>query len=229
MKYLLQLNVAVVALCIAAHAQTGGSISGTIVDENSVGVAGAQVVIQELAVFARSAAGQAVLVDPGSNTSLTADTNGNFSMSGLTAGTYEVCGFGTTPSQVSDCDWTGVGTITLQANQTLMGVTRSVTNGVLITINVADPNARLAGSKYFYVGLGDSSIYHRAQLMSPSATGRSFQIGVPKNRTLSFFIDTDTPVSILDDNGVTLELERLTSETISTGATAQMTVNVTIQ
>jgi hypothetical protein len=65
--------------------------------------------------------------------------------------------------------------------------------------------------------------------MSPSATGRSFQIGVPKNRTLSFFIDTDTPVSIIGNNGVTLELERLTSETISTGATAEMTVNLTIQ
>jgi hypothetical protein len=215
-------------LCSAVYGQPTGSISGIIVDESGKGVADAQVVVQMFPTFTRSADGHVLPGAPGFNTILAVDSDGRFSMTGLSAGTYHICGYGTTASQVSSCDWSGVASITLESGQAL-NITRTVVTGVLIAINVADPNLQLGSGKRFYLGLGDKSFYQPAKLVSQTSTGRAFQIAVPRQRMLSMFISSDVPLRVQDSLGTDLEINRLTTKTISTDVLAQLTINLTIQ
>ena len=222
-----------VSACLAAALgqdamSDNGSISGRIVDENGNGVGGAQVVFRRQTTFRRSTDGRATISQPGTYSAITADLGGGFAVSNLSAGNYHVCGFGSKAVQISSCDWSGVPTITLDAGKQVTGITREVSNGALVTLNVFDPNNRLATGQKFYVGLGDSLYYQRAVESAKSAQGRTFSIGVPRQRKLRLFIDTDDSVKVVDSGGAVLDVGRLTSEFLVPDTEVSVTLNLRI-
>jgi len=195
-----------------------GTISGTVTDEAGRPVSGARLVYMKLMEYARDQGGRQFLKEPGFTKSAVAGADGSFLLSGLLPGTYDVCAYGTQPSQVGSCDWGGIPVISLAAGQSVTNLTRTVRNGTVVTLHVADPNGRIgvadsrgrvARERRFFIGLSsESGFYRRAEAISRSPAEHVFRITIPRQMRARLFIDTD--LSVTDVSGSPLETGRPT-------------------
>jgi len=214
-----------------------GTISGTVTDEAERPVPRARLVYMKLTEYARDERGRQIIKEPGFTKSATAGAEGSFVLSGLLAGTYDVCAYGTQPSQVGSCDWGGIPVISLAAGQTVTNLRRTVRNGTVVMLHVADPNARIgvadskgrvARERRFFIGLSsESGFYRRAQAISRTPTAHVFRITIPRQMPARLFIDTD--LSVTDVSGSPLETGRPTLWQMVPAGRETVTVNLNVR
>lgn len=235
--------IAGIALVIASAAaaapeQPGtGAISGTIVDEAGQPQPGAQLRCQKLTEYTNDIRGRMVLKEPGFVRSLAAGPGGRFALSDLPPGRYHLCAAGVRPNRVGSCEWGGVAVIALAAGQNIQNVLRTVREGAVVTLRVADPNRKivLPDARGFAARQGRFSLelvsptgsQRRAERISSSPAEHVFQITVPKQWPMRLFLDTD--LRITGEAGNVLETRRPAAQVISAAGADQVTVNLLVQ
>ena len=116
------------------------SVSGSVVDDAGIAVAGAELLISNaLPASAVKFAIPLVVTGPVVQR-VTADSNGNFSVSGIASGPYVVCA--EAPSQVllDPCHWgTSAPTFTAVDGHAVAGLKVVMARGATLTIQVKDP------------------------------------------------------------------------------------------
>jgi hypothetical protein len=233
--------IAVAGLAITAAAQPGqpgtGAVSGIVVDETGQPQPGAQLRCQKLSEFARDTRERRVLTQPGFVRSVAAGPGGRFAVADLPPGRYHLCAGGIRPNQVGSCEWGGVAVIVLGAAQTIQNVIRTVREGAVLTVRVADPNRRivLPEARGAAPRLGRFSLelisptgsQRRAERISSSLAEHVFQITVPKQWSMRLFLDTDLKVT--GEAGTVLETRRPAAQAVSAAGRDQFTVNLVVQ
>jgi hypothetical protein len=228
----------VIALAAAAPPdQTGtGAISGTIVDEAGQPQPGAQLRCQKLTEYTRDIRGRMVLKEPGFVRSVVAGSGGKFALSDLPPGRYHLCAVGGRPNQVGSCEWGGVAVIALATGENIQNVVRTVREGAVITLRVADPNRRIVlpdsrgiaprQGRFSLELVSPTGSQRRAERISSSPVEHVFQITVPKQWPMRLFLDTD--LRLTDEAGKHLEVRRPTAQVISAAGRDQLTVNLLV-
>ena len=214
-----------------------GTISGVIVDEMGQPQQGALVTCQKLSEYARDDRGRAVLKEPGFVRSVEAGSGGTFAVSNLPPGRYHLCAVGARPNQVGSCEWTGVAVVALADGQRIESISRTVREGAIVTLRVADPGGKIVPSDSAGIGprqgrfslelVSPTGFQRRAQRISSSAGEYTFQIKVPKQWAMRLFLDTDLEIS--GETGSVLESRRPTSLTVSSAGRDQVTVNLLVR
>jgi len=222
---------------LAQSSPATGIISGTVTDEAGRPVPGARLVYMKLTEYARDQRGRQVITEPGFSRAVAVGADGSFILSGLLPGTYDVCAYGAQPSQVGSCDWGGIPVISLAAGQTVTNLTRTIRNGTVVTLHVADPNGRMgvadskgrvARERRFFIGLfSESGFYRRAEAISRSPAEHVFRITIPRQMRARLFIDTD--LSVTDVSGSPLETGRPTLWQVVPAGRELVTVNLNVR
>lgn len=234
--------VTLVALVIASAAalpgQAGtGVISGAVVDEAGMPQSGAQLRCQKLDEYTRDVRGHMALKEPGFVRSVAAGPGGAFALSDLPPGRYHLCAVAGRPNQVGSCEWGGVAVIQLTAGQSIQNVLRTIREGAIVTLRVADPNRKIvipdAGGvaprqgRFSLELVSPTGSQRRAERISSSPVEHVFQIMVPKQWTMRLFLDTDLKVT--GDAGALLGTRGPAAQAISAVGRDQVTVNLLVQ
>jgi hypothetical protein len=186
----------IVLTAASSRAQTG-SLSGIVEDEKKGPIPGAWVLYNKIRPLRRDAIGRFIPAGPGVNGGIQAGTDGRFLAIGLRAGDYYVCAMGTAANHLHSCEWgQEPAAVQVGSGQPVTNVVLVVRSGVIINIQVQDPNGRLAAGLPFVAGvISDSGHYARAELKSGSATNALYAVTVPKGTALQLFLDTQLDVS----------------------------------
>jgi len=235
--------MAVIALAIASAVPAPpeqprtGTISGTIVDEAGQPQPGAQLRCQKLTEYTRDIRGRRVLKEPGFVRSVTAGSGGRSALSDLPPGRYHLCAVGVRANQVGSCEWGGVAVISLAAGENIQNVVRTLREGAVITLRVADPNRKIVlpdsrgiaprQGRFSLELVSPTGSQRRAARISGSPVEHVFQIIVPKQWPMRLFLDTD--LRLTDEAGKDLETRRPTAQVISAAGRDQLTVNLLVQ
>ena len=232
-------NAGCTLLAITAYgASASATLSGTVVDSTGAPIAGALVNYSTVPAMVRTVNGLAPSGPIVASYALT-DTNGDFSVTGLPAGRYNLCAYGTKSTHLGSCEWgRGITGASLVSGQTAT-VHFQIADGTLLTFQVQDPrnqirdleslpavNGRmpLTGAN-FAIGVWAGTRYARARLVSTSGATRQYQLAIPK--TLSVRLHLDTLLNVVDANTVAVPLGKQ-SLTISAGGLAAISTNLTV-
>ena len=235
----------IVALILAgptAFAQTVTNtltISGSVVDDSGAPVSGAVVHYNNSPAVATDAYGHTRPTAPLVSSHVVSGSNGAFSIPGLSPGNYLLCASGVTATQLRSCDWGKPTTnVSLQTGGAVQSVALTVTNGVLLTFLVSDPNGhiqdfaatplvngKLAPAGNFRIFVVDQQRYMDAKLTSVAGSIHTYSLAVPKNRTLNLFLDTLLLASNSLSNAIPT---RVQTNPISLGAAA-LSVSFNVQ
>lgn len=235
------LLAAVLAAALSAGALLGqaspGAISGAIVDEAGEPQPGAQLRCQKLTEYTRDVRGRMVVREPGFVRSVAAGPGGKFALPDLPPGRYHLCAIGGRPNQVGSCEWGGVAVISLAAGENVQNVVRTVRDGAVITLRVADPNRRIVvpdprgmaprQGRFSVELVSPTGSQRRAERIASSPVEHVFQIVVPKQWPMRLFLDTD--LKLADEAGKELEVGRPSALVISPAGRDQITVNLRVQ
>jgi hypothetical protein len=195
-------------------AAQAGSVSGTVVDGAGAPVAGALVTYNNVVDMQPSMTGAPVPNGPIVGAALSTGQDGTFSAS-IPPGTYYFCAAGVKPTHIGTCGpgGTGAAAIQLSAGQSIQGLTLQIVDGALVTISVRDASGKvheltdtpvvdghipLSGAN-FAVGLFVGSWYARVPLLSAQNGVRRYQLAVPRDGSVSLYLDTD--LAATDQNG----------------------------
>lgn len=225
-------------VCFAALAQntiSPGAISGIVVDGTGRPIPGGKFSYTKLTEYARDKEGRIIVKELGSSATATAALNGTFTLSGLTPGRYQLCGFATQPNQVSDCVWRGVPVVNIGPGQSIKNSTTSILAATILTLQINDPNGKIAipdahgnvaAARRFFIGVSAGTYYRRADRISATATQHVFRVLIPKRQAVHLFMDTNFAVT--DSLGKSLETRRPTSIQIVPGDLDQLIFAATV-
>lgn len=220
-----------------ASGQTAGSaaILGTVVDDSGAPVAGAVVHYGGSPKYQKASDGHLRVVGPVVASHVVSAKDGTFSVADLPPYVYYLCADGTLPTHLSSCSWgRGSTKVDLTTASSASGIKLQVMVGVLMTFNVQDSGGQVndfaatpavsgkpAPSGNFRIFVFDASHYMAAAKLA-SATGgvHQYTLAVPKNRSLSLFMDTHLTVN--DATPTMVESGKLAR----TVATAELPVTV---
>jgi len=231
------LLVAIASRVVFAQTANATTIAGRVIGDGSQPIPGAQLIYTRLADYARTKDGHMVLRAPGFSHSVAVAKDGTFLLSSLPGGRYFICAQGVQPNQAAGCEWDGISVIDVSDGTAVRNLVRTVHDGSIITINVADPNSRIiipgasqavVKDRRFFVGTySTSGHYARATSVSSSATGHVFRIAIPKQQAVRLFIDTE--LSVVDASGNIVETERPTTLQIIPAGRDQVAVNLMVK
>jgi hypothetical protein len=185
-----------------AFAQTA-TISGTVVDDSGVAVAGTKVYYKNAPTTVRDRAGHTSVTGPVVSSSVATGKDGSFSVTGLPAGVYWLCAEVLQQGQqIRSCDW-GFGStkVDLTTATSADNVKLQVHGGVTLTFLVNDARSQI---KDFAAGvMGMPSVVGNfrilvvngtwlrpAQLVSVSGSMHKYAVTVPATRSLRILLDT---------------------------------------
>ena len=234
--------VTLVALVVASAAalpgQAGtGTISGAVVNEAGLPQSGAQLLCQKLDEYNRDVRGHMALKEPGFVRSVAAGSGDALALSDLPPGRYHLCAVAGRPNPVGSCEWGGVAVIELTAGQNIQNVLRTIREGTIVTLRVADPNRKIVvpdargvaprQGRFSLELVSPTGSQRRAERISNSPVEHVFQITVPKQWPMRLFLDTDLKVT--GDAGNVLGTRGPAAQAISAAGRDQVTVNLLVQ
>ena len=176
--------------CLAANlpAQSGshGTMLGSVTDDSGSPVGGALVTTN-----LQQADG--VQTGPPFTASALADSNGQFELDELPAGTYSLCAEQESAAMLNPCMWSDQAiTASVTAGGTTKGVSIAMQKGVAIKVRVDDPQQLLAKNGLaddILIGAGHgSSPFVGAQLVSKDANGKNLVLLIPADQTISMSV-----------------------------------------
>ena len=229
----------VITLAAAAASTSPGTISGVVVDDSGGPISGASVVYRSVPPLAVSASGKLAPSGPVVSSYVSTSADGAFAIANLPLGNYNLCAYGVTAADLGSCEWVqGTTHVALASAQTVQ-VRFHVSQGVLITFQVADTRQQIVSLEdlpivagrlpltgaNFGIGIWAGSRYVRAGLVSKIGTTREYQLAIPKTAAVRLFLDTS--LAALDANSVAIPL-RQAGNTITPGGEGALTVNITI-
>jgi len=188
---------AVVIICRCATlvvAQSSGSVRGKIVDENQQPITSAYIIANPTSVGV-----------PAARAAVSSD--GSFVVSGLVAGTYSICVQAQDTSFLDPCHWGNPPQVKVTAGQSVTLQPLSVLKGSQLQVRLNDPTQQLARApdpkalRTVIMGIwNSSSLLYRPTLTSVDQGGREFQLSIPYNVPLRFFI-VGPGLKMVDENG----------------------------
>jgi Carboxypeptidase regulatory-like domain len=128
----------VITLAAAAASTSAGTISGVVVDDSGNPISGASVVYRSVPPLTVSASGKLAHSGPVVSAYVSTSADGAFALENLPPGNYNLCAYGVTAADLGSCEWVqGTTHVSLASAQTVQ-VHFHVSQGVLITFQVAD-------------------------------------------------------------------------------------------
>ncbi len=170
---------------LAAEANGGGSLTGSVVDDNGRPVPGARVLISQTPSVKHSIKAPPVVTGPLAAT-VTSDSDGNFRASGLAPAQYILCAKAPNPGLLDPCHWsTSAPTVTVSAAQPTSGVKITMPKGAILQVHIDDPQRLLkpvatgADSDLAVHIVTAKGIHYSAPILSNNGVGREHKITVP--------------------------------------------------
>jgi hypothetical protein len=209
------LSVILISLCSTflsrpSGAASGGSLTGTVVDDHAVPVPGALVSYRSVPAFSTGPNGRPAPNGPTVSAVVKTAADGTFAISGLPSAVYHLCAIATRSTQLGSCEWTqGTTQADLTVAQSVSGLRLEIDEGTIVTFQVEDPKHQirdladfqqprvmlpLTGGN-FAVGIFAGRRYLRATLVSTNANSRTYQLAIPKTATVRLFLDTSLRVA----------------------------------
>lgn len=231
MTALLNLTIALLAVVPAAQQavdQTTGSLAGSVLDSAGLSVAGAVVEYHNARKFVRDSVGHIRVVGPIIDATVRTDAAGEFLITGLPPGDYGLCAAGVLAAHLRSCDWGGPQPIVnLAAGQAAAAPPLALRTGALVTIEVSDPNGRIAAGERFVIGVvSRSGEYYRAKPTLSAAMARSYQVAVPMRASVYLLLDTSLRVTDQADQTVATGVR---GPLVSLGTSTEVVVVLNIQ
>jgi hypothetical protein len=150
-------------------------------------VAGAHVLINHApSITAPNLRPPPVITGPLAATAV-ANSQGIYSVSGLSAGQYVVCAEVSTPGLLDPCHWaTSAPSVTVASGETTAGVTVTMAAGAVVPIHIGDPLALLTPISESQTNfdlqvhaITSKGLHYIATTQGSSATGRDLAITIP--------------------------------------------------
>lgn len=219
-----------------AQGPVGTSVlSGMVVDDAGKPEPSAEVSCQKLNEYSRTN-GRMVLREAGFVRRAAVDSGGRFMFQNLPPGQYHVCAAGGRPNSVGSCEWGGVPVLTLGPGQNFQNIIRTVREGSIITLRVADPNRRIAlpdvhgfsprEGRFSLDLVSPTGSQRRAKRISSSPSEHVFQITIPRQWQMRLFLDTGLRVT--GEGGALLETRRPATQVVSAAGREQVTVYLNV-
>lgn len=200
-------------LLVAGAAAQSGSISGTVVDDTGKALGGIPVAYN----FIRPAGSRAPL--PVTPSSVVSNANGGFTIQGVPAGLYHLCGLASAPGQISSCS-RGLPplNVSVAAGGEASGVKVVIGCGTAVYINATDTAGHIASGKPFrLVAMADGGTFQIARLASQSGSQLQYVVTIPTDRVSRLIVDTD--LAVYDQSGAAVAV-RQTSAVLPNPASA---------
>ena len=190
---LFRLILANLLLAGAAFAQTTtatGSIQGTVLGSDGTKIAGARVYAAIPSTTARQKAPPMQMYRTAGQVTTAAD--GNFTISGLAAGTYVLCASTASGGWLDPCHWSAtVPSIALTNGQKLTSQVVTMAKGAVLNVQITDPTGATPWAAGKGVGnvphdvsvslLGSNKVSYPLPVASSGPSGRIQSINVPFN------------------------------------------------
>jgi hypothetical protein len=200
---------------IGSAQQPTAEIQGQLVDDAQLPVANARVRVVRTAQPALTAA-----------ESVTA-ANGGFSITGLSAGDYQICVEIAGRELLNPCLWQPKPIpVRLDASQRLTGVQVRLKKPVPLTVRVDDPAQLLSSYERspaggpLLIGIWSANgLFHPARVVSQDAQGRNYTLLAPSETSLHLSVNGHK-IQLLDENGqpfnsnppIALKIDRTATE-----------------
>lgn len=223
------LSLAALAVAAPAPAQAiTGSFSGTVVDGSQHPVAGALVLYNNIVQLYRDQRGSLVEAGVRIGSSTTTGADGTFTVSGLRAGGYYLCGLAVQASQLNSCEWAGQNApVTVLAAQNVTVPPIILRTGTVLKVTIQDSTSKVAAGAKLLVGvISKAGAYGRATLVSSSSTLLEYDITLPQAQTLMLFLDTG--LTVTDSSGQAVP-GRQPSTVVATGQQTEISVALTVR
>ena len=196
-----------------ALAQPGatGALQGSVTDQQGVPLAGA--VVRYLSVQPQPARGAGQALAPGANAvsgSVTADSNGKFTITGLPAVPHLLCASVPSAPYLDPCVWGQAVPATVSAGATT-SQTLALAKGVYLNVRVNDPMGLLPRvvdgpwtPRKLLVGVAyGTGAYQGAQNTAVDSAGRNYQLIIPAGTPFWLWIYSGD-VALADATGAPL-------------------------
>jgi hypothetical protein len=190
------LAVATFLLAVQSWAATSpAAVQGSILDDTGKPVAGARVLIAAtLPADGPHFAAPPVITGP-LVTSVTADSEGAYSVASLPAGQYVACAEAATQGLLDPCHWAASApTFTVTAGTTTSGVNITMARGAIVPIHISDPQSLLqpvTGPVDFDLQIHAVTAkghHYNANIQASSATSRDHSVTVPFGTAITILV-----------------------------------------
>jgi hypothetical protein len=175
-------------------AQAGsGSISGVVKAQDGSPVDGAKLTYGMLAPSSGKAG--AAMLPPITNT--TTGPSGNFSIQGLTAGTYLLCVEAVSGAYLNPCHWsTSPPIFTIEAGQAVSGAEIQLAKGSQLLISLSDPQQAIAAASQgtakvappMFGAMAISGVFIPAVMTSSTTTNMAYTVKLPFDSPTNIFV-----------------------------------------
>ncbi len=202
---------------------TTATISGLVVDDSGIPVAGARVTYNNSPVITRDQFGHITSRGASIGSFVTTAANGTFTITGLPASIWWVCAWGTKNTQLRSCEWgQTTARVDLSTATSAPALTLKVVNGSFLTFKVNDLRGQIhdpayaarAASPNFQILVVQGIQYAAPQFLSAANGVRQYGLAVPKNSTLRLYLNSS--LHVLDGSNAAIPVHQL-SETIASG------------
>jgi hypothetical protein len=215
--------------------QTVG-ISGMVVDDSGVPVAGTKVAYNNSPTTVRDRVGHMKVIGPMVSSMLVTAKDGTFSVTGLPPGVYWLCAEALLPTQIRSCDWGFGGTkLDLTSETSASNVKLQLHAGVSVTFEVNDIHNQVrdyaadltqpATPGNFRIFVVDGTWMKPAKPVTVNGAIRQYAVTVPAARAVRLLVDTK--LMVLNQAQTTVAADRL-DDTIATSAGQPTTYKITI-
>ena len=210
-----------------------GTFSGSVLDQNGAPLAGALVAFQrvpKLAGYPAAHPGRTSLA-PGEviySTAATTNRRGQYSATGLPAGTYNYCVL--LAGYLDPCRWAYGPRAVIQAGVTAPLPVITLKKGVIVSVTLLDPS-KLVGqynliAPGFAVGVfSQSGSYYGAGLSAQSSGRFLFQVTVPSDQPVHLWLHS-SKYTLTDQSGTAIAAQGL-RQALSQGAAQGAAQNLT--
>lgn len=197
-----------VAAGVAAAQPANANVHGKVADEGGKPVAAARISYQRLPLTVKNGQGRWEEA-PGEahvNAQTGGDAGGGYSIPQLPAGNYILCV--SAPGYLASCEWSAWHRLTIADGQVLDFGTLALAKAAVVTIRVDDPMLLMQSTGKvappLVVGVQDqSNRFHAARQTSADSSGRVFQVDVPYDKPLRFWVQS-WKFRITDSSGAPL-------------------------
>ena len=179
------------ATCLLAASPSGGSLTGSVVDDSGRGIAGARVLVSYASSIMPPFVAPPVVTGPLA-AMVNSDVKGGFRVDDLAPGRYIACAEAPASGVLDPCHWsTSAPNFTVSAGQTLSAGNIVMTQGTVLKVHIVDPQGllkKVTGAIDFDFDIHvvtAKGIHHSVPIQSNNGQGRDHAITIPFDTALN--------------------------------------------